>query len=91
MISFRTHTGEIVEGARCQAAFNRVSDDWRQLAFDIRAEDAYADHVTEDEKDADFKMMLYEADLISRGEFRSFTIWQRVNQVLTGVCVALLP
>ena len=89
-MGFRTHTGELVEGDRLTAALKRVADDWRQLGFDIRNEDAYASHVTEAEKDADLKAMLEEADAIAAGRVQSFTIWQRVNTVLTGECVALL-
>ena len=91
MATFRTHTGEVVEGECLAAALKQVSDDWRRLGFDIRNEDAYADHVTEAEKDAALLTMLDEADAVASGRVQSFTIWQRVNAVLTGECVALLP
>lgn len=89
-MQFRTHAGEIVEGERLNAALAKVSDDWRQLGFDIANEDAYAPHVTQAEKDANLKSTLEEADAIQAGKVQSFTIWQRVNEALTGECVALL-
>jgi len=88
--TFRTHTGEIVSGVRLTAALKQVASDWRQLGFDIRDENAYAAHVTEAEKDADILARLKEADAIETGHIQSFTIWQRVNAVLTGECVALI-
>lgn len=87
----RTHTGEIITGARLQAALDRVAQDWEELAHAIRKEDAYAPHVTDAQKEANLQGMLQSAAAIRTGSNRSFTIWQRVNTVLTGECVALLP
>lgn len=87
---FRTHTGEMIEGDRLHAALRQVASDWRELGRAIREEDAYADHVTEAEKEAALREMLDRADDIEAGNVRTFTAWQRVNTVLTGECVALL-
>lgn len=87
----RTHTGEIVTGPRLTAALNKVADDWANLACAIRGEDAFASHVTEETKEQALTEMLERAEAIRNGDIGSFTIWQRVNEVLTGECVALLP
>lgn len=89
-VSFTTHNGERVTGARLQAALNAVADDWARNAHAIRAEDAYADHVTEATKDAILTKGLEFAETIRRGETKGFTTWQRINAKLTGECVALL-
>ena len=89
--SFRTHTGEIVTGSRLTEALNKVADDAAQLARDIRAEDAYASHVTDETKETALANGLEYAEKIRRGEATGFTIWQRVNQALTGECVGFLP
>lgn len=90
MTTFRTHTGEIVTGQRLHDALNAVADDWATLGRAIRKEDRYADHVSEETKDAALAEMLARADAIRHGDLGSFTIWQRVNTKLTGECVALL-
>lgn len=90
-LSFRTHTGEIVTGERLQAALETVANDWIQLCRDIRAEDAYADHVTEAEKAVYLSEGLAFAETIRAGEVKSFATWQRINTALTGSCVAFLP
>lgn len=87
---FRTHTGEIVKGQRLQDALNKVGDDWETLAMDIRAEDAYASHVTELQKGLFLAKMVYDADQIRAGYVESVTIAQRINTELTGECIALL-
>ena len=91
MQAFRTHTGEMVQGERLQAALGAVADDWAALGHAIRREDAYASHVGEATKDQLLARDLEAAERIRQGEVASFTIWQRVNEKLTGECVALLP
>lgn len=88
---FRTHTGEIVSGDRLTNALSSVADDWATLARAIRAEDAYASHVSEADKNQIMKRGLAHAEAIRSGEIGGFTIWQRVNTKLTGQCIALLP
>ena len=87
---FRTHTGEIVDGKRLQNALDKVANDWAALARAIRAEDAYASHVSEATKDANLVNGIARPDEIRAGKVDNFTIWQRVNTELTGDCVALL-
>ena len=89
-MAFITHTGEQVSGERLNNALSQVADDWAKLAYDIRKEDAYAPHVTEKQKEDNMSRMIEAAERIREGNIKSFTIWQRVNTVLTGECVALL-
>ena len=87
----RTHTGEIVTGARLAAARDKVANDWVALANGIRFEDAYADHVSEERKIKAHMQDLDFAEGIRNGHAPiGFTIWQRINTELTGECVALL-
>jgi hypothetical protein len=88
---FRTHTGEIIQGERLQAALDAVADDWIDLACRIREDDEYASHVSEEEKDQVLKDNLKLAEEVRRGEINSFTTWQRVNEKITGESPALLP
>jgi hypothetical protein len=74
-----------------EQALKAVAQDWRNLAYDIRKEDAYASHVTELEKDIKLTEMLRQADDIKAGRVDSFTIRQRVQEKMTGSSVALLP
>ena len=89
-MQFKTHTGEIVTGERLQSALKQVANDWRDIARAIRSKDLYASHVTEETKDARLAEALDRADKIEAGNVGSFTIWQRVNTVLTGECVGFL-
>jgi hypothetical protein len=88
---FKTHTGEIVKGARLTAARARVADEWRVMIRAVRATGAYAAHVTSHEKDENLALGLAYADRIRGGLLDdNATIWQRINTTLTGECVALL-
>lgn len=90
MQTFRTHDGRIVDGPELAKALKTVAQNWRDLAHAIRKEDCYASHVTEATKDKYRDDMLSHADEIEAGYVHSFTIWQRLDTVLTGECVALL-
>lgn len=91
MHPFKTHTGQIVSGKTLEQAFISVANDWQAIGYAIRKEDAYAPHVTEERKQEALDDMLLQADKIRQGNITSFTIWQRINEKLTGECVALLP
>lgn len=43
-----THKGESL-----QKACNKVADDWEKLGYDIRKQNLYAPHVTEETKEKD--------------------------------------
>ena len=89
---FRTHTGETVTGITLSNALNQVADDMVQNAKNIRIDNHYADHVTEEQKEECYLRSIEYAEQIRIGNrLNNFTIWQRINQVLTGECVALLP
>lgn len=89
---FVTHKNEKVSGEKLEKAVKAVADDWRQLAKDIRKEDAYASHVTESQKDDILRESLHQADLLENFQLdlHLFYIWQDINYKLTGECVGLL-
>ena len=85
---FRIHTGEIVRGRRLMDAFDAGADNRIKLANAIREEDAYAPHVTEQQKEDDMLDMLESAERIRAGtEKMGFWLWQLINTQLTGECV----
>lgn len=90
-MNFTTHKRETISGPGLQNALNKVADDWAALGEAIYKENAYADHVPESVKLLNREEHYTRAAEIRAGEVKSFTIWQRVNEVLTGECVALLP
>lgn len=82
--------GKVIEGEYLKTILNEVANDWEKLAYDIRREDSYASHVTEQEKDENLKKDLKLAENIRQGKELSFTIWQRINLKVTGESVAFL-
>lgn len=87
----RTHTGETIKGNRVTDAVKAVCDEWRELALAVRAEDSYASHVSEEEKDEYLKRSIILANDLEAGKINpTFTDWQRINIELTGECVAFL-
>ncbi len=52
----------------------------------------YASHVTEDRKESILQENLKQAELIRSGKLdHNFTIWQRMQYVLTGESIPFLP
>lgn len=91
-LQFSTHNGELVSGQKLIKAINKVADDRVKLYQAIRKEDAYAPHVTEQQKDEILlKDLAYAEEIRSGQHLNNFTIWQLVNTVLTGECVGFLP
>lgn len=91
-LQFITHKGEVISGERLTAALNKVADDYRDLQIIVREENAFASHVTEKEKeDYLFKFYAIPEQKVRAGIIDNFTAWQRINNVLTGECVAFLP
>lgn len=88
-MEFITHNKEIVTGLILQKALNKVATDWENLGFAIKKSNDYAPHVSEQVKKNNLKKHLETANEIRFGIINSFTIWQRVNEELTGKCVAL--
>lgn len=87
----KTHKGELVSDTMLTEARRAVAEDWRTMAYDIRVENAYASHITEEQKIQFYQDELRYADEIERGEHDSnFTIWQRLNTYITGECIAFL-
>lgn len=86
----RNHRGEIIPEETLQAALKKVAADVRESARIARTE-KYASHITEDQKDEFMQKKLDLADEIEAGTARGFWLWQRVNTIVTGECVAFLP
>lgn len=92
MDGFRTHKDDIVSGERLQKAQHAVADFFRDNAWAIRKEDAYASHVTEEKKERLLREQLEQSERIRKGTHPvGFWLWQRINAELTGECVAFLP
>ena len=88
----KLHTGKILTETELAEALKKVANDLRENAFAIHAENAYASHVTQEEKERYLQERLGYANEVEKGLHNSnFTIWQRVDTMLTGECVAFLP
>jgi hypothetical protein len=90
-MTFTTHTGEVVTGERLSIALAAVADDKIALAYAIKEENAYAAHVTEEQKEQNLINSLQWAEGIRNGQVRSFHCWQNINTKLTGECIGFLP
>lgn len=90
MKEFATHTGEIVTGDRLKQALNVVADWYAENARATYAENAYANHVTQQEKERLLEDGLNHAEKVRAGKVTSLTVWQRIDTELTGECIALL-
>jgi hypothetical protein len=89
-MKFITHKGEVVTGKRLERAFSSVADFWASNARAVRREDAYANHVTEETKEEILQRQLERSNNIrNMTEPMGFWLWQRINEQLTGKCVAL--
>lgn len=86
----RTHHGEIIPDETLKAALKQVAADVRESARIARTE-KYASHITEEQKYAFMQKKLDLADEIEAGTVTGFWLWQRVNSIVTGECVAFLP
>lgn len=91
MKSFKTHNGQVVEGEQLQQVLNDVANDWLAITYGIRGEDHYASHVTEEQKNENFRKGLETAERIRNGKETGLWCLQRINTKLTGECIALLP
>lgn len=90
-MNFKTHKGDVITGKQYQAALDKVAHDWESLGHRIYQADEYAAHVTQETKLARLQDHIDCAADIRVGNWKSFTIWQRINTALTGECVAFLP
>ena len=91
MNSFITHTGEVITGSRLDAAIAKAAAFYAANAHAILKEDAYASHVTPEQKQAYLIEALEGAAIVRGGVVNSFAAWQRINTELTGECVGKLP
>ena len=90
---FRTSTGQIISGEALQQACNQLAVWYDNQAVLVRQEDCFDSHVTQAAKDDYIKR--YYTDTAQavreRSNLANFTIWQKLNTILTGECVAFLP
>lgn len=91
MDKFIDHNGKVRDGEALKKAFNTVADFYHKNAHSIRQQDCYASHVSEELKDDNLQKDLSRAERVRGGSITDFGIWQRINQELTGECIALLP
>ena len=88
----KLHTGKILTETELTEALKKVANDLRENAYAIHAENAYASHVTQEDKERYLQERLVYANEVEKGLYNSnFTIWQRVDTLLTGECIAFLP
>jgi hypothetical protein len=88
----KLHTGKILTESELKTALARVANDLRESAHIIRKSSYYADHITEDDKERFLAKDLEYANEVENGlHNRNFTIWQRVDYMLTGESVPFLP
>lgn len=89
---FITHTKKAIKGEELQKALNAVADDLKLNAIAVRKENPYAPHITESEKEKFLQERLDLSENVRKGlEPVGFWLWQRINEKLTGECVAFLP
>lgn len=92
MQTFTTHLKENVNGERLKKALEAVADEYLAMAYAIKKENAYGSHITERQKEQFLKGDIAVAETIRNGTVKGgFWLWQRINEKLTGECVALLP
>ena len=88
-MNFTTHTKEVISGSKLEDAIQNVKRDMIANAQAIRKEDAYASHVTEEQKEQNLIKSITYADNI-HNNLHNLSVWQKVNYKLTGECVGLL-
>ena len=92
-LKFIAHDGRLFEGEILQNAINSVCNDMIESAHKCFKEDTYASHVTLERKEKLRDDAIAQAERIRNGEEKltSFWLWQRINEKLTGECIAFLP
>ena len=81
--------GHIIPENELKDALKQVAEKCRTSALKIK-NGPYAPHVTEAEKETYYQDALRRADKIEAGKVCNFWLWQQVNEITTGECVALL-
>jgi len=93
MSVFHTSNGEAVTGERLQAARDKTAETWDALGdAALIGKIPFASHVS-DAEIARYAMSQYDCAKAIRAGLSdgNFTIWQRINTILTGECVPFLP
>ena len=92
--SFQATDGKVYKGQALLDACGAVADFYVKNAWAIWHEDDYGSHVTQKTKDDNLNGQLAFAVKVRRGDVdvcRGFSVMQRLNVELCGVCPALLP
>jgi hypothetical protein len=88
----KLHTGKILTESELKEALATVANEYRETAHIMRTSSYYADHITESDKERFLVESLKNADEIEQGlHNRNFTIWQKVDYLLTGESIPFLP
>lgn len=90
-MQFKTHTGETVTGEKLTNALNLAAKQWQDNAIALYQGDDYPPHVTLRTKRIRLLDGLKTARKIRANEIDNFTLWQRVDTILTGECIGFLP
>ena len=87
-----THTGKIIEGDELKHYLAIVANDLRATANAIHVKDKYASHITKEQKEQYLKQRLEYANEVENGQHnKNFAIWQKLDYIIEGTSVALLP
>ena len=87
-----THTGKIIEGDELKHYLAIVANGLRANANAIHVEDKYASHITKEQKEQYLKKRLDYANEVENGQHnKNFAIWQKLDYIIEGTSVALLP
>lgn len=88
---FTTHDGRVVEGGELVEALQAVAFDLDVLAMRCYIEDDYPAHVPFYVKYQNLRRGMRWASDVRQGIVADLTTAQRLNEKLTGKCIALLP
>lgn len=87
-----THTGKIIEGDELKHYLAIVANGLRANANAIHVKDNYAAHITKEQKEQYLKQRLNYANEVENGQHpNSFAIWQKLDYIIEGSNVALIP
>lgn len=84
--------GKVIKNQRVlRKAYKQLATQIRERAWSIYHTAPYAEHVTEMTKTRILGETLGYADEVEAGEHFGFSVWQEINYIITGECVALYP
>jgi len=89
----RTHTGRTATDIELTEARQHVAEFYLDLARSVRdGEMSFAPHVTEADKKIEEQRYANTASRVLNGDHDTeFWCWQKMNEFITGECIAFLP